>query len=139
VVGRDLKDKKIKTFALDRITNIEISRVSFQMQPNFSVKNYFKHSFGIMRPYSEEPQEVILSFNLYQGKYIKDLPLHHTQEILIDNDNEVRIKLKVYITIDFEMEIMKYGETVKVIQPEELAKKVASGYKEAINLYEQFN
>ena len=135
IVGKDLKDAKIKIFALDRITNVNITLITYQLLSSFDVKEYFKYSFGIMRPYSEKPKEVILSFNAYQGKYIKDFPLHHTQEILIDNDDEVRIKLMVFITIDFEMEIMKYGSTVKVLQPKELAKKVFADYKRAISFY----
>jgi hypothetical protein len=58
---------------------------------------------------------VILSFGPFQGKYIKSLPLHNTQEIIEDTDDELRIRLTLYLTHDFLMELLAYGDTVKVI------------------------
>ena len=43
--------------------------------------------------------------------------LHASQEILQDIDGELLIKLEMYITFDFEMELLSYGEHVKVIEP----------------------
>jgi hypothetical protein len=52
-----------------------------------------------------------LSFDDYQGKYIKSLPLHESQQTISDSENELQIKLKLYITHDFIMELLSYGET----------------------------
>lgn len=136
LIAKDKENNNIKTFALDRLTDLEITRHSFSILDNFSPDNYFKHSFGIVTEAGQEPQEVILSFSAFQGKYIKSLPFHHSQEILIDNENELRIKLAINITYDFMFELMSYADYVKVISPSNLIDQVRKRYKSALKLYE---
>jgi len=135
VLAKDQKDQQIKSFAFDRLTELEINKKRFQPLQNFDVNEYYKFCFGIISPSDHELQEVILSFDPLQGKYIKSLPLHETQEVLVDNEHEVRIKLKIYLTHDFLMEILSHGENVKVIQPASLIKSLKSSYKNALSQY----
>ena len=88
-----------------------------------------------MGPNEEKPEEIILSLDPLQGKYIKSLPLHESQEIIIDNDDELRIKLTLYITHDFYMELLSMGEAVKVIEPVTLIKKLKATYYNCLSLY----
>jgi predicted DNA-binding transcriptional regulator YafY len=135
MVALDHKDLKIKTFALDRLTDLEITKRKFQHPQKFNVNTYFKHCFGIITADGEELLEIVLSFDPFQGKYIKSLPLHESQEVLVDNENEVRIKLKIYLTHDFLMEILSHGENVKVIEPAGLIEQLKSNYTNALNQY----
>ena len=64
------------------------------------------------------PQEIIISFDVDQGNYVKTLPFHPSQEILIDDDQEFRIKLTLVPTYDFEREILSKGSSFKIISPE---------------------
>jgi predicted DNA-binding transcriptional regulator YafY len=131
----DHKDRRIKTFALDRLTDLEITKRKFQHPQKFDVNAYFKHCFGIITADDEEPQEIVLSFEPFQGKYIKSLPLHESQEVLVDDEQEIRIKLKIYLTHDFLMEILSHGENVKVIQPAGLIEQLKSNYTNALSQY----
>ena len=135
LVALDHKDFRIKTFALDRLTDLEITKRKFQHPRKFDVNEYFKHCFGIITADDEEPQEIVLSFEPFQGKYIKSLPLHESQEVLVDNENEIRIRLKIYLTHDFLMEILSHGENVKVIEPAGLIEQLKSNYTNALNQY----
>lgn len=135
VLAKDLKDQQVKSFAFDRLTGLEINQKRFQPLQSFDVNEYYKFCFGIISPSGHELQEVILSFDPVQGKYIKSLPLHETQEVLVDNGHEVRIKLKVYLTHDFLMEILSYGESVRVIQPGSLIASLRANYSNALNQY----
>ncbi len=135
VLANDLKDNKVKSFALDRLTELEITNKTYQLPNHFNTNEHFKFSFGIISPNGHEPQEVILSFDPLQGKYIKTLPLHESQVILKDNEDELQIKLTIYITHDFFMEVLSFGENVKVIQPESLISDLKSVYNKALNLY----
>jgi predicted DNA-binding transcriptional regulator YafY len=76
-----------------------------------------------------------LSFEPFQGQYIKSLPLHHTQQVLIDNEDELRISLKIFVTFDFVQELLSYGKTVEVIQPQSLIDEVKGIYKKALGKY----
>lgn len=136
VLSKDLGDNKIKSFSLDRINDLEISRKKFQFPKDFDVNEHYKYCFGIISPNDLKPESVILSFNVFQGKYIKSLALHDSQEILIDNDVELRIQLKLFITHDFFMELLSFGENLKVIEPQSLIQSLKATVKKIQRIYE---
>ena len=131
-----MKDNRRKSFALDRLSNLEITKQGFKFPDDFDVNQHFKYCFGIFNPRDLKPEEIELSFEPSQGKYIKTLPLHESQQILIDNDSELRIKLQVFITHDFLMELLSYGATVKVIEPQSLIQDLKSTYQAALGQYD---
>ncbi len=135
LVGKDSKINELRIYALDRLTNLTIKNSKFIYPSDFSVNTYFANCFGIIAHDGQSPEEVVLSFTPDQGKYIKSLPLHHSQEILVDNDSEFRIKLHLVITFDFVMELLSYGPEVKVIEPLFLKKKIKRKLLESLNQY----
>lgn len=135
VMAKDSKDDNIKSFALDRLTKLEITSEKFQYPENYSVEQTYRYCFGIIGSNDDKPQDIILSFDPFQGKYIKTLPLHHTQEILVDTEYELRIKLKLYLTHDFLMELLSFGDNMKVIEPEALAQQIKQAHEGAFKQY----
>lgn len=135
VLGRDAGAGAVKHFGLDRLSKLEITNQNFIYPENYSVEQSHRFSFGIMGPNDKRPQEIILSFDPFQGKYIKTLPLHHTQEILVDNSEELRIKLTLYLTHDLLMELLSHGANLKVIAPKSLVEQVKQAHQEAFNRY----
>ena len=135
VLAKDEKDDRIKTFGLDRISNLEISRKKFTYPTNFDITDLYRNSFGIINSIETEPEDIILSFDPEQGKYLKTFKLHSSQVNLIDTEKELQIHLKLYITFDFVMEILSYGAKVKVIAPDSLKEQLKSHYKSALSFY----
>ncbi|MEI6143478.1 MAG: WYL domain-containing protein [Mariniphaga sp.] len=139
IIGKDLgqktTDSQIKTFGLDRMAELEITKTKFRYPADFNVEEQFKHCFGIIGSNGEEPQEVVLSFESVQGKYIKSMPLHESQEVIVDNDKELRIKLLVYTTYDFKMELLSYGENLKVLEPASLIEEMKESLRKTLGNY----
>lgn len=120
VLGKDVEDQQIKNFGFDRLQELVVTKDNFEVDSSFNLSHYYKHSFGVNRPIDKEPIEIVLSFHPYQGKYIKTLPLHHSQKVIIDTDKELRISLFIYPTYDFWIEIQSLGDNVKVLSPQNL-------------------
>ena len=135
IMAKDSKDNNIKSFALDRLTNLEITNLNYQYPDNYSIEQSYRYCFGIISPNVEEPQDIILSFDPFQGKYIKTLPLHDTQQVLVDNDEEMKIKLKLCLTHDLVMELLSFGDNMKVIEPKSLADQIKQAHKKAYRQY----
>ena len=135
LIGFSPERNAIRTFGLDRIENLQISKDQFKVMDNFDPIAIFKHSFGISLT-DNQPEEVILLFTPFQAKYIKNQPIHHTQEILCDNDQECQIQIKVMISDELKMQVLSYGNQVKVLKPDSLAKKIRSTHLAAAELYE---
>ncbi len=135
ILAKDLKEGLIKSFALDRLLNLEITKKTFASPNHNEIEETYRYCFGIISPNGKSPEEIVLSFEPYQGKYIKSLPLHDTQQILIDSENELQVKLKLYITYDLVIELLSFGETLKVIKPKSLIKEIRDAHEKAYKNY----
>jgi predicted DNA-binding transcriptional regulator YafY len=135
LLSKDHKDDYIKTFALDRLSELEISKKKFSFPLSLNPNEHFKNCYGVITSNESGPEEIVLSFEPLQGQYIKSYPLHESQIMLKDNENELVIQLKLFLTHDFLMELLSYGENVKVIRPERLISDLKQSYQSALNLY----
>ena len=135
VLAKDMKEGLIKSFALDRLTNLDITKKSFVYPKTFDIEENYRYCFGIISPNGKEPQEIILSFDPFQGKYIKSLPLHDTQKVLVDNEEELQIKLTLCITFDFVMELLSFSDNMKVLKPKSLIKEIKEAHQRAFKQY----
>lgn len=124
----------IKTYALDRITNLVIKNSTFQKQ-DFDVRKHFENSFGIIAPNHEQPIEIILSFDLEQGNYIKSLPLHHSQSFQKEENNRTFFRYFLVPSYDFIQQILFFGSRVEVISPEFVRNEVNDELKKALRFY----
>lgn len=135
VISRDSKDNRIKSFSLDRLSNFEITNLVYSYPDDYSVDQSHRYSFGIIDSAGQKPQDIILSFVPFQGKYIKTLPLHESQQVLVDNDVETKIKLKLCVTHDLFMELLSFGDNMKVIEPKSLSQKIKQAHENAFRQY----
>jgi predicted DNA-binding transcriptional regulator YafY len=135
LLAKDREDRRIKTFGLDRVLDFQTTPGRFDPPRDLDAGEMFRYCFGVINPGQEAPDEIILSFEPEQGKYIKSYPIHESQEVLTDNTLEFRIRLTLFITRDLVMEILSYGMAVKVISPERLISELTSIYRGASALY----
>lgn len=133
MIGLNLKEKRIKTYALDRMNGLEITTEPFKMPDDFNPETYFNDSFGIVVTESE-PCEIVLRTTPMQAKYLRALPLHHTQsEILHDQFSIFTYRMRV--TDDLVGELMTYGPGVTVIKPPQLKAMVLNRLRATIDNY----
>jgi predicted DNA-binding transcriptional regulator YafY len=135
LLAKDRGDRRTKTFGLDRILDFQPTPGRFDYPAHLDVNELFRYCFGVINPDDVQPEEIILSFEPEQGKYIKSYPIHESQAILADTAQEFRIRLTLFVTRDLVMEILSYGMTVKVIGPEKLIREVKAIYQQALQNY----
>jgi predicted DNA-binding transcriptional regulator YafY len=133
VIGKNIKYDDFMPLALDRIVSLTTTDYSFE-PIEFDSEKHYKYSFGITVP-QEEPLDVIIWFTPQQGNYLRTLPIHPTQEIIIDNDIEFKIKVKVIPSYEFYSKIKSYGEQAKVISPANIAENIQSSFTQALKRY----
>ncbi|MFA5619351.1 MAG: WYL domain-containing protein [Weeksellaceae bacterium] len=139
VFGYDIDRKSFRIFGLDRIDSLSISDIRFQNPQQIDPKRYFQNSFGIIGPDGKKPEKIILEFTNSQGNYVRTLPIHESQRILSDENGIMKIQLKLIPTYDFIIELLSFGEFVRVLAPDSLAEKVRNRLIQAANLYELSN
>lgn len=134
VIGYNVKDEAIKTYSLDRMSDLTIRQDTFAEPEGFSAADYFKNCFGIMQS-KGEPKEIVLKSTANQAKYLRALPLHHSQREEV-HDSYSLFHYKLLITYDFVQEILSLGSQVQVIAPPELKAAVVNELKLALDSYD---
>jgi predicted DNA-binding transcriptional regulator YafY len=134
LIGSDHQRNVIRTFGLDRITDVNQSDIVYKLNTSFDPEVYFKHAIGITVS-DMKPRLVELSFTPMQGKYLKTQPLHSSQKILKDDSSEFRISIDVLISYELITLIKSYGADVKVLSPKDLSDQIAVSHKQAFQLY----
>ncbi len=134
LIAKDLKDNRIKTFGLDRLTDLEITKTKFEFPKNYNPEAVFQYSFGVITD-ENPPQKIVLSFSYEQGKYAKSLPLHHSQKEIFSSENEYRVELFLHPTYDFVMELLSMGNQVKVLEPKSLKVEIREKLEAALGFY----
>ncbi len=110
----DTEKKDNRNFGLDRITTLKITDKKFDTLL-FDVTKYYQHAFGVET--YEPAQKIMLNFTPFQAQYIKSLPLHDSQKLIFEDNENCRFEYFMHPTHDLLMEIMKYGESVKIEEP----------------------
>ncbi len=76
-----------------------------------------------------------MAFHPLQGKYILSQPIHFSQKILLQDENELRISIHVIPNYELLEQILKHGDRVKVIEPEWLKSEIKTKLQKALDYY----
>jgi predicted DNA-binding transcriptional regulator YafY len=138
LLAMDMEDLEIKTFGLDRMSFVDITKKKFEYPGLYDPQEVFKNCFGITAPYKgQRIEELILEFTPRQYNYVKSYPLHDSQRDLdgIGPDGQRLIALNICLNYDLEMELLSYGDQVRVVAPAHFKKKMGERLKRAAGNY----
>lgn len=128
-----MDNDKLKLFGIERISNLQIlTNTPFKRDETINIDNLFKDSFGIWNQEDIPVETIVLSFSPLDGRFLKSVPLHHSQTILIDTEYEFRISVQLRITNDFVMELLSRSTSLTVIEPVSLRRRVIEIYENAL-------
>ena len=78
-----------RMFSFDRIQEIELTDMKFEIDPEFSAEDYFQDYYGAMVIDSVKRERVVIRAFGKERFYLNDLPLHETQTIVGRGDDYV--------------------------------------------------
>jgi len=134
MTGRNTADGRIKTYALDRMEEVRVDDAVFTPDPAFDAEAYVRDAFGII--FSQgEPKEVVIKTSPRQAKYLRALPLHHSQTEGIHDDYSL-FHYRLRLTEDFVQELLSLGPKVTVLAPPELKAMVVTSLRDTLALYD---
>ena len=119
------KDEKgIKTFGLDRITGLTITTNNFKYPQDFSLNDYYKYCYGIVRFSDSEPKEIKIKLLHIKAQYYKVNPLHNSQKIEVLDDKYSLLTMYAYLTYDLQQELRShYKDELIVLEPKGVMEK----------------
>jgi predicted DNA-binding transcriptional regulator YafY len=136
-------DDKIRIYALDRMTMVELTDETFEMPADFSAQTYFSEYFGVLT--TDTPLvHVVVRAHKWMPNYLRTLPLHHSQRELesgeithADSSTTAYTDFSFDIrpTSDFLGELLRHSDGIEVLQPLDLRERMRQMIAETLKRY----
>ena len=124
------------TLSFDRILEVKVLKGHFNFPNNLFAEDFFINSFGVMIPPGDvKPLDIILRAKSDERFYLKDIPLHGSQQIVREELEYVDFSYHIIPTEDFIGAVMQQGDRLEVIAPEEFRNKVKTRLEKAYYQY----
>ena len=126
VIGRRVETNTMRTFALDRIKNIERTGDKFKIPEKFDAEAYFADYMGIT--VNENIRKETIQFLARNGQqhYIRSLPFHQSQREISQDENQSIFEIEVRPTQDLFNEFLRFGKDLIILAPTWIADKMRS-------------
>ena len=125
--------RKIRTYGLDRIKSIESSQKNY-IDSGFDPQEYFKNTVGLIAPTTDPPM-IKLAFSKHQAQYIITQPIHESQQIIEEKDEEIIFQFRLHPTYEFKALVLGFGSDVRVIEPKELKEEIIQALESCLGNY----
>ncbi len=134
VIGHCAERQAFRTFALFRILSLRVTDQEFLIKSDFSIDDYLANAFFLERG---EPQEVVIRFDPYQARYIRERQWHPTQRLEEHPDGSITLSLRVGGLGEVQRWVMSFGSHAEVLAPASLRQAVISELRSAMESYRE--
>ena len=135
IVGRPLDKDKILIFATDRIDTLVIEEQTFKYPDDFDINEYYRDSFGIIIEDGVACEHIVIKVASSQVKYLRSLPLHHSQRETKTTDRYSVFEYDLKPTYDFEQEILSHREDIEILEPISFRERIKGIAKNMCEIY----
>ncbi|MCP4311839.1 MAG: WYL domain-containing protein [Bacteroidetes bacterium] len=116
LVGWNEFKSRVRTYALDRIRNLEEIDNHTYRAPEFSASDYFKYALGIISPPGAPPL-IKLAVQKTQAQYLITQPWHDSQNIDSEDEERVIFSFRLHPTYEFKSMVLSLGKDGEVLEP----------------------
>lgn len=128
--------KPLKTYALDRMSNVSlVPGTTYSIPETFDAEHYYRDVFGVYYDAETQAENIKLKVDASRAKYLRSLPLHHSQKEIESNENYSVFTMKLVITREFFSELLSYGADVEVLEPKAFRAELKSMLRDMLKKY----
>lgn len=128
--------KLLLTLALDRIVSFdEAQGEKYLKNTTIDLETYYNDIIGVSKVANQRAQLVVIHIDKQNAPYILTKPLHPSQQMLREDKDGMLFSIQVAWNFELEREILGFGESIKVLSPQRLRKKIQYRLKKASELY----
>lgn len=135
MVGRQWPNGRDLVFSLDRFRGFRPSSHTFDYPKDFNPQDFFEGCIGVIPDTECKIESVRLKVCAGQANYLRDQPLHKSQEEIKQTDEYSIFKLELRPTFDFQQEILWNGEDMEVLEPQWLREEIAGKIERMLKKY----
>lgn len=124
LVGHDIDRAALRTYAVSRITHVELSARWFERPKTFSIERYFESALGVMN--GTEDHRVLIRFSAFAADHVRDRFWHESQEITDHPDGTLDLTLQLADLTEVERLILQWGGHAEALAPAELRERLVN-------------
>lgn len=135
LIGHKDSSESILNLALDRICSLSVNnQLSYVENLDFSANEYYKDVVGVT-VINSRPRNIQIWVDAKNAPYVLTKPLHQSQEVVRHQDDGIVIRIQVIPNFELERLILGFGESMKVLSPRSLQKRIIGIFQKAIYNY----
>lgn len=131
-----MEDDNFRIYSFDRIKEIELTDLRFDLPADFNARELFKDYYGILLSHDTEVERIVVRAHGNERFYVRDLPIHASQQEIEEGEEYADFELRMHATSDFCSHVLSRSNQLQVLKPEWLALKVKKMLQEALERYE---
>ena len=132
VIGFDHQSQEIRTFAVDRIRELEHTGCPFEVQADFDFDTWTAANFGVV---SGPASQVRIRFDPARANQIRERVWHRSQELTELPDGRLELTMEVGGDDELASWILSFGEQAEVIEPSGLRDRIRAALHGALSRY----
>lgn len=133
IIGTLEDQQTIRTYGIDRITNLKVLPKKFNPDPSLKIQENFHHIIGLVYN-GGEVEKVVLHVDAEQEPYFRTLPLHSSQ-VLFPKGDHYRLTLDVIPNFELRQKLMMHHPRIKVLEPQSLVDQIKEELAVSLGLY----
>ena len=111
-----------RTFAINRIRTVSLSKKHFTVQKSFSFETYIAKTFDQI--HDNETHNVAIRFSPFQSQWIREHQRHPSQKIKEFKDGSLILNMQIGALDAVKRWVMRYGSEAEVLEPQELREMI---------------
>ncbi len=120
---------------MDRIEEIVELSHTYVENTDYNFDEYFEDIIGVTKHLGSKLERIKLWFSFKQAPYILTKPLHGTQKKKSFDVGGLIVTIEVIPNVELKQIILRYGDNCKVLEPEQLTRKITETLKKALDNY----
>lgn len=134
VAGLREHDNSLRTYALDRMTEMHPLDRHFEMPDSPTLDDLFGQIVGVTSSHGRV-HEVRIQATPMQAKYLRALPLHSSQKERPGDDGNPVFTYRLKLNYELVHELMAMGDGIKVLAPKELKIMIVEELRKTLSQY----
>ena len=122
VFAEDLARKDLRTFALPRMRNVNLTNTRFRRPKNFSISKVLSGSFGVFE--GGKRHRIRLKFDPFATRLVSERTWHESQRFREAKDGTATLEMELGGLEEIERWVLSWGSHVRVLEPRALAENV---------------
>jgi predicted DNA-binding transcriptional regulator YafY len=113
------EDDKVKTYKVDRISDVEVSNLQFNLPEDLDAQRFLSSSFGIISG-DGTVTKVSVRFDATVARYVTERKWHASQQLKKQRDGSLLAEFHLGDLREFRAWLLSFGAHVEVLEPDSL-------------------